>query len=330
MIMLHEPIAQEVLRRYSIGPWIDVRLTLHDRPGFSGAVLWHISSPLGELCLRAWPPDGPSPANLQEIHLLMMTARAGGLAYVPALQIADHGKTWLEHAGRLWELTTWMPGKADFQARPSHQRLAAACTALSELHRIWEKVDRGTSVCPAILRRFERLRAWQDLVCSGWRPALVDLDPLTPWAEKAWRLVQHHRVRLPALLTPWLGVKVPVQPCLCDLWHDHVFYQGEKVSALVDYGSVKRDHVAADLARLLGSLVSDDATMQATGIEAYRQVRSLSEADESLVRILDKTGTVLGTANWLRWIYHEEKEYGNRAAVARRLATLVERMEKWA
>jgi Ser/Thr protein kinase RdoA (MazF antagonist) len=97
----------------------------------------------------------------------------------------------------------------------------------------------------------------------------------------------------------------------------------------LDYGSVKMDHVAVDLARLLGSLVGDDLEMQAVGIEAYRSVRPLSAEDADLVRVLDETGTVLGAANWLRWLYHEGRRYEDLGAVARRLAALVKRMERW-
>jgi homoserine kinase type II len=153
------------------------------------------------------------------------------------------------------------------------------------------------------------------------------LDPVRPWAEKAWHLIQSLIPRLPDQLTPWLARIVPVQPCLCDVWHDHVLFEGDKVTGLVDYGSVKIDHVAVDLARLLGSLIGDDQDMQILGLEAYRLVRPLSPEETALVQVLDETGTVLGGVTWLRWLYQENRHYESRDSVARRLASLVGRME---
>ena len=61
-----------------------------------------------------------------------------------------------------------------------------------------------------------------------------------------------------------------MQPCLCDPWHDHVLFTGDQVSGVIDYGSVKEDHIAVDLARLLGSLVEDDENAWSIGLKAYQ------------------------------------------------------------
>ena len=92
---------------------------------------------------------------------------------------------------------------------------------------------------------------------------------------------------------------------------------------------MKIDHVAVDLARLLGSLVGDDANQRAAALDAYRRLRPLTRAEEALVQALDETGVVVGLANWLKWLYREQRAYDDRAAVARKLAELVERAERW-
>jgi Ser/Thr protein kinase RdoA (MazF antagonist) len=96
----------------------------------------------------------------------------------------------------------------------------------------------------------------------------------------------------------------------------------------VDYGSVKVDHVAVDLARLLGSLVEGDAERTAAGLTAYARLRPLTDRDWRLVRLLDETGAVLAAANWLRWLYHDGRRFEDRAAVAERLTRLVRRLER--
>ena len=174
-------------------------------------------------------------------------------------------------------------------------------------------------------------REWNDLVASGWHPVFEtgDNDPVTPLARRLWRLLHRQVEQIPGRLAPWTARSFPLHPCLCDVWHDHVLFEGDTLTGLVDLGGVKVDHVAVDLARLLGSLVGDDAGRRAAGLRAYARVRPLSVEEEVLVAALDETGTLLGAANWLRWLYRDGKRFEDRAAVARRLMELVNRIEGW-
>jgi hypothetical protein len=83
-----------------------------------------------------------------------------------------------------------------------------------------------------------------------------------------------------------------------------------------------------DLARLLGSLAGDDAAEWSEGFRAYRGIRPLSGDDEILARALDETGTIIGVANWLLWLYRDRRTFDNSAGVARRMEMLVTRLEK--
>jgi homoserine kinase type II len=120
-----------------------------------------------------------------------------------------------------------------------------------------------------------------------------------------------------------------LQFCLCDIWHDHVLFDGDKLTGLVDYGGVKIDHVAVDLARLLGSMVEDRADLRTAGLEAYQRIRPLSLQEEELVSVLDETGTLVGLITWLKWLYVDDKQFDDRKAAARRLQMLVRRVESW-
>jgi homoserine kinase type II len=302
-------------------------VSLGNHGGFSGARLWRVRQ--GTLCLRAGPSPGPTPEYLSEVHALMRRARTARLAFVPEVLPTRDGRSWVEHAGRLWEVTAWMPGEADFHRQPSRERLRAACVALARLHACWAEASPAAGPCPAVRRRLLTVRTWQDLLVRGWRPDFTEgcVDPVQPWAERAWGLVQRHLESVPAQLAPFADVPAPLHPCLCDVWHDHVLFEGEAVGGVVDYGSVKVDHPAVDLARLLGSLVGVNDKWRAVGYRGYEEVRPLSEWDRNLIGVLDWTGTVLAAANWLRWLYHENRPYEDREAVADRLAGVVQRME---
>jgi Ser/Thr protein kinase RdoA (MazF antagonist) len=131
--------------------------------------------------------------------------------------------------------------------------------------------------------------------------------------------------RVPLRLAPWVERPVPLQPCLCDVWHDHVLFEGAAVSGIVDYGSVKMDHVAVDLARLLGSLSDGGREL----LDAYDRVRPLSSEERELIAVLEETGTIIGAANWLRWLYRDGTRYDDLDGVAQRLGSLVTRLQRW-
>lgn len=317
-----------VLSHYRLDPQTVAVEAQGNRGGFSGARLWRCRHGLRRLCLRAWPAGGPSPERLDWAHGLMATAVRDGLSFVPRVLSARSGNTWVDLDGRLWELTSWLPGVADFHASPTPARLGEACSALGRLHRCWGRFAAARGPCPAVERRLRAVAEWQQLVRSGWRPRFEEAPAVDAWAGRAWRLASWWLERVPALLEPWRQ-PFAVQPCLCDVWHDHLLFEAERLTGLVDYGSVKQDNVAVDLARLLGSLVEDDRERWALGLTAYRSERLLSGEEEDLARVLDRTGVAIGASNWLRWCYHDGRRFDDVAAVVRRLAALVERMERW-
>ena len=294
--------------------------------GFSGArcgAAWRTSPRI--VC--AWPV-GTAPRFLHRLHDLMNAAVGRGLDFVPAVCAMRAGPTWLERAGRLWELTHWLPGQADFHVQPTLGKLRSACAALARLHTVWQS-DPTTEPSPAVFRRLRVIEEWRQLLRSGWRPRFggVETAVLDSVAERAWNLLPVAVERLPALLEPWRQRPLPLQFCLCDVWHDHLLYEGETLTGLVDYGAVKLDHVAVDLARMLGSLVGDDRGRWEAGLRVYREVRPLTAEEEALATVLDRSGTVLGAVNWLRWLYHDGRRFEDLGLVARRLKGLVGRIE---
>jgi Ser/Thr protein kinase RdoA (MazF antagonist) len=322
-----DPIARGILRHYPSALYPTSCKALGNHGGFSGARLWRIESAAGPLCLRAWPPGDPSAQRLGFLHRLLISAREAGLSFVPALFRTGDQSTCVDHAGRLWELTQWMPGRADFHGCPRPARLEAACRGLAHLHDCWHRLaDPPNDVCPAITRRLEKAHQARALLQSGWRPTFPPGDPARPHVEKVWPLLPVCLDAMIPALERWSVRRWSLQPCLCDVWHDHVLFKDDRLSGLIDYGSAKIDHVAVDLARMLGSLVGDNASAWERGLSAYRTVRPFSTEEEELAHLLDETGTVLGMVTWLRWLYRGERQIEDREKAAERMRELADRM----
>lgn len=294
--------------------------------GFSGARVWRGRAARGgELCLKMHPPGADAGRLELVIHRWMHAARSAGLDFVPQVEPTADGRTVVEAAGRVWDVTGWMPGAADFHASPTNVRLLAAVGALARLHDVWNRIEVNRPVpCPAVDRRWSALQSWTNLVESGWRPRPAADDPVGPHAAAAWDRLPGLVSQAIATLAPWRTLPVPVQPCLCDVWHDHVLFTGDRVTGLIDYGAAKVDHVAVDLARLLGSLIPGESERMALALRAYQAIRPVPQPE--LIDVLDQTGVVVAVTNWLRWLYHDRRVYPDRAAVAGRVGELVRRL----
>jgi homoserine kinase type II len=303
---------------------------LGNHGGFSGTQLWRADSGIGTLCLRRWPTESPSERQLAFVHDVLLRVHDAGLAFVPPPLRTRRGDTFLRHDGYLWELTPWMPGVADYGERPAPERLRAALHALARFHRTaGNEGPDPVAPSPTMERRFRELRSF----LNG--PAAAELRRRVPdhrWPEmdeRAIRLLRHveaNRSRLATVLAQPLPA-VLQQPVIRDIWHDHVLFEGDEVSAIVDFGTMSIDTVVVDVARLLGSLIEYDPSAWKEGLRAYTEVRPLSVSQRSLLAVLDETGIFAGGLVWLRWHYLEYRSFENRSGVLARVDHFLKRLE---
>ncbi|HVC95739.1 MAG TPA: phosphotransferase, partial [Pirellulales bacterium] len=232
--------------------------------GFSGACFWRLETGRGPLCLRRWPREHPTHDRLEFIQAVLWHVVQEGFHRLPLpLETRSHAGFVCE-AGTLWEMTPWLRGRADYHEAPSRTKLAAAVTALAEFHRAsasFPLPDQGPAVSPGIVERLERLHWWTPARREQVSTALSAGD----WPELARRarsLLELYPLavgKVRQTLNEAARVEAPRLPCIRDIRHDHVFFVGDQVSGLIDFGATHPESVAADLARLVGSLVGDDA-----------------------------------------------------------------------
>lgn len=314
------PILREYPSWLAQAQWVP----LGSAGGFSGSELWRGTCLDGREFALKGHAAGFSTMHLERVHRWMDAARLGGMDFIPRVEPTRWGKSVAVGSDRSWDMLQWMPGRADFHEDPSDAKLVAAVEAIARIHRCWAGLGIREVPCPAVERRWRVMIAWDELVRSGWQPRYVGDDPIATPADTARRILPTVLPRLRLELSPWLTRPVTVQPCLVDVWHDHVLFLGERVSGIIDYAAAKFDHVATDLARLLGSLVPDQPSRQAAALEAYAAIRPLPNPE--LVSLLDRTGVAAAVVNWIKSIYYDGRALADRMAVAKRLAGLIERL----
>ncbi|HEX7446235.1 MAG TPA: phosphotransferase [Pirellulales bacterium] len=291
--------------------------------GFSGARLWRLHTPRGSLCLRRWPA-GQSRSQLEFIQAVLWHVVQEGFSLAPLPLETRRHAGYVEEAGHLWEVTPWMPGEASYRVAPSPARLRAAMHALAGFHLAaasFPHAEHSPAPPPGITQRLARLRAWS----AEKRARLLAVISRGDWPEVADRAVRvlplFDRAAEPVekTLASAITLAAPLQPCIRDIWHDHVLYVGQRVSGLIDFGALRIESVAADVARLAGSLCGDDGQAWLTALQSYEEMRRLSDEEALLVTAYDRANVLLSGMNWLDWIYLEGRVFDDRAAVCQRL-----------
>ncbi len=307
--------------------------------GFSGARIWRVETPVGPCALRSTLMSAVDARRLAGLHRLIAHVSAAGVTQVAVPVKTLDGVTFFESDGAVWQLESWMPGVADYWQNPDPARLAAAMTCLARWH-----------IAAALFQPRESESPWFIVGQRGKSPGLAErireivrrgpqYDVLRrslatiAWKEFAQlgsRILEHFLRLAPRIemqLKIGANAVVPLQPCLRDIWHDHVLFTGNEVTGLIDPHAARSDCVATDLARLLGSLVGDDQAKWNAGLAAYQTVRPLSLPELALVELFDQSTVLLGGMTWLDWVCLEGRTFDDREKVLARLRTIVGRME---
>jgi Ser/Thr protein kinase RdoA (MazF antagonist) len=332
--MVAEISIAPVLDQYSgLGPIRHIQ-SLANAGGFSGSFLWHIEREAGDLCLRRWPKEHPSADKLRFIHNVLRTLGESELSCIPVpmwnKKWNKYGKSFVTYDEHLWELTPWLPGKADFQENPSRHRLASVIKVVARIHQL------SQSQYPVLFQQSLTLHSRRDQLQrfmaaeADQIAAAVERHATQALQVRGRGLLSHFRRRAPQALlklTKASALSVPRFPVIRDLWHDHVLLTGDEVTGIVDFGAMRLDSAACDLSRLLGSLVGNDREAWEFARHAYNSIRPLSADEWQLAQALDEANVILAGLNWLDWICVQGRTFEDYDAVYARLDELLVRLE---
>lgn len=325
-----------VLNRWNLRPSTEPHVI---GGGFSGALVFRIECDEGSFAFRGWP-IGADNRRLDALHrLLVCVARYDVPVAVPLCGGDGLRLQW--HADRWWQVEPWLPGEATFRSSPSRAKLDAAMSALASFHAAASSYEldmesdewfRGPrfGIAPSVRDRrqiVEQRLLGDAMAALRQRIPQSDTGSFADLARKALFHIDARKEAIYGELRRAESLEVRLLPVLRDVWHDHVLFTQHRVTGLVDPSACRRDTVAADLSRLLGSLLGDDRAEWEFAIACYQQHRRLTENERQLIPILDRSGVLLSATNWIRRHYLDGVDC-NTAAVLARLGELVARLER--
>ena len=307
------------------------------RSGFSGAAVYRVVTDAAEFALRRWPSPCSLPeARLRELHRLLAFLQREGIPEV-AVPCGGATGTLILHGLHLWQLEPWMPGSAEAGEFLSDAQLRNAMQALARLHQAAARYEatpdgrewffRATAApAPAVLERLHTIRAWTSdrfRMLMAFQDAFYRDGPYQYWFELLAPAVRSELQRMAAVL-------FPLQPCLRDVWSEHVLFTGEQVTGIIDPSAARSENVASDLSRLLGSLLpnADEARWQ-QALDDYAAVRPLSQDERRLVSVLDRSGVLLSMLHWFEQLSTHPSLWEN-SNVLQRIAAVQSRLERMA
>ncbi len=311
--------------------------------GFSGAQIYRIELGTRRYSLRCWPLDAPEFERLSGLHRLLELTWKLGVTQIAVPLRSRSGTTLLRVDEHLWHLEPWMPGTADFHQRPTRPRLGEAMRVLAHWHAAAQTfiprsselawfASSPSAVSPGMQERWQAIRRYQENGDAIFRPKLANYADLEikAYLVEIWKGFQALSSEVASNLAELGSATVALQPCLRDVWHDHLLFTGDQLTGLIDPGACRSDNVTTDLARLLGSLVEDDRAEWNFALDCYQKLRPLSLIEFKMLHAFDASGVVLSGMTWLDWLLVQQRSFTNRERVLERLQAIVRRLNNLA
>lgn len=234
------------------------------------------------------------------------------------IEIPQPKPTLIQLDDRYWQLEPWLPGEANFNTNPNAEKLASMMHELAAWHttaasfqpteeeKQWfDSTPNATS--PAVVERSAILSDWLIQKAVQLQKAIQFENQFSlPWNELAGQWLSRFEAVSSQIESELSSAKdwlVPLQPCLRDVRHDHILFNNNQVTGIIDPSATRMESVASDLSRLLGSLKLKAPLSWELAIQEYETIRPLSINEKRLVPVLYRSGILLSGLSWLDRIF---------------------------
>ncbi|PHR95069.1 MAG: hypothetical protein COA78_30935, partial [Blastopirellula sp.] len=289
--------------------------------GFSGSLLWKIATNEAVYLLRCWPSETKR-ERIEWIHQVQHQVRESGFQFTPQLIQAQNQQTFVQADGRYWELASWMPGTSLVGFDQPESSLLSMFGLLAQFHLHSAKIPAATPTqtgCSSTVQERIDLIEYFNAIPKEQISAAIVQTQWNDFIERAMELLDAYRKQSKQLSLELNSVKhlrFNLQPCLRDARGEHFLFEAGEPSGLIDYGAMRMESVAVDLARLSSTTIRSKAKLQHdAAITHYEQLRPLSSDEKSLIPVLMDTSRYLTGMNWIRWVAMEKRVFASSNGV---------------
>lgn len=322
------PKIDSIVDKFSIGSRWNSEF-LGNAGGFSGSQLWKIGTSIGgEFCLKKWPQQFIDQSRIQWIHDVLVFASANGCPEIIRPLQSSSGKTFVVHDGCFWELSKWSDG-IPLDDTATQPQIESAIAVLARFHQATARYFLNFDTSSKVVEIRNQLLALGEKIDSIERHDVTHkMLQSNDWLR--FKTKGHSIARdIAKFLIPFSTTKFPVQPVIRDMRPEHIFCSGNNVTGLIDFGAMRIDTIACDLARLFGGFFRDDAAKFNQAIETYSRYRNVYPFEREIVLPLNHAAVILGIANWASWIVVDNLQFDATQSVERRITFLFERFRSF-
>ena len=324
--MTEANVTRDVLAQFAINA--TAIQPLGNAGGFSGACIFKVVTAEQTYCLKKWP-DSTDIDNLHWIHRVLVFAAANGCPELTTPRKNLRGKTILLDSHGIWELTNWAAGSANYAKQPTFEKLNSAIQFLARFHQATARFHFNFTPSRNIKVALERLQAFDSIVAAVAKAQttedLITKQQLDDFSQNGRALA----IALAQKLVPLQSQPLPVQPVIRDFRAEHLFFEGDDLVSVIDFGAMRIDSVACDLSRIIGDTIGDDESESDQVLQQYNAIRPLQPTEWQLSKLLNQSSVIVGILNWLDWLIIQRRDFDESESVRARLKTLFRRFQSW-
>ena len=319
-----EPVAAE----YNLGS--NFKATpLENAGGFGGSSIWKIESGGICFCLKRWPANFSDPSRIEWIHRVLIFAHANGCPELVLPIENKSAKTFVKHDNKYWELNRWVDGQPASRAPLNETQIKSAVRFLARFHQATARYHLNFAPSNNLTlirnRLFQIDEELEQIDESIELQSIIPMEDWTAYKQYAPLLARD----ISRFVFPYSESRMPVQPVVRDIRDEHLYFENDKLSAVIDFGAMRIDSVSCDLSRMLGSFFADEAKRIHDGLDDYSAIRQLSHVEREIVMPMNHAAVILGIINWLNWLLIEKRKFDSMEVVKSRIQNLFARFRSY-
>jgi len=343
---------------------------LGNNGGYSGARLWRFTSQDQRYLARRFAkPASDRKKRIYWIQRTIHTAYGNGCDFLAPTIVNESGNSLIDDGDFLWQIEKWLPGSATFWSEPNISKLKNAARAIARFHSLQFLIAKQQHSRPTIdllASSFDSLgnsntaqsiygepQSIDDRIGLCHRHSKVDLKTIFKEMEsqpssiksllqqEAIEIHQRFNRNVISIVRELEQVKKKLRcsnpyefatasVCFRDVWHDHLLFDGNRLTGIVDYDAMRWDWVVNDIARLLASLFGSRFDQAPEDwekfLKEYVGIFPLTQFDMEMLGVIDRANSILAPMNWVTWIYCENRDFGESSKIRQRIGRLIVRM----